>query len=584
MSQKKSFDLALLGRVLGVASPFKNLFIICIVLGVVLAPITVIRPYIISRMVDDHIVLGDLSGLTFLAWVFVGFVLLNAILRYIFIYCTALLGQNVILTLRMRVFRHITRMNLSFLDKTPIGTSTTRTINDIESINNVFQEGVITMIADMLAIFAVIGMMFYTSWRLTLATLLVLPLLIIATYIFKEKVKESYQRVRSKISSMNAFLQERITGMKIVQIFNAEEQERQKFNAINKDYRKAWIDSIFYYAVFFPVVELISALTLALIVWIGARGYYQDTVSLGAMIAFPLYINQLFRPIRMLADKFNTLQMGLVAAERVFNLIDNESVISDHGSYTKDKLEGEIEFKHVNFHYDVDNPVLKDVSFKVDKGKTIGIVGSTGSGKSTIINLINRFYDIQEGSLTIDGVDIKKYNLEYLRSRLSLVLQDVFLFYGSVLENIRLMDESISKEKVIEASKILGAHPFIEKLPGGYDYVLTERGGNLSVGQRQLISFVRALVFDPDILILDEATSSIDTETEAVIQYAIEKLIEKRTSLIIAHRLSTIVHADYIMVLDKGRIVEFGHHDELIMKKNGLYKKLYEIQFVESIA
>jgi ATP-binding cassette subfamily B protein len=286
----------------------------------------------------------------------------------------------------------------------------------------------------------------------------------------------------------------------------------------------------------------------------------------------------------MLADKFNTLQMGLVAAERVFTLIDNESVISDHGSYTKDKLDGEIEFKHVNFHYDIDNPVLKDVSFKVDTGKTIGIVGSTGSGKSTIINLINRFYDIQEGSLTIDGVDIKKYNLEFLRSRLSLVLQDVFLFYGSVLENIRLMDESISKEKVIEASKVLGAHPFIEKLPGGYDYVLTERGGNLSVGQRQLISFVRALVFDPDILILDEATSSIDTETEAVIQYAIEKLIEKRTSLIIAHRLSTIVHADYIMVLDKGQIVEFGHHDELITKENGLYKKLYEIQFVESIA
>lgn len=584
MSQKKSFDLALLGRVLGVASPYKKLFALCIILGIVLAPITVIRPYIISVMVDDHIVKGDLPGLTLLAWIFVGFVLINAILRYIFIYYTAVLGQNVILTLRMRVFRHITRMNLSFLDKTPIGTSTTRTINDIESINNVFQEGVITMIADILAIFAVIGMMFYTSWRLTLAILVVLPLLMIATYIFKEKVKESYQRVRSKISSMNAFLQERITGMNIVQIFNAEEQERQKFDVINKDYKKAWIDSIFYYAIFFPVVELISAFTLALIVWIGARGYYQDTISLGAMIAFPLFVNQLFSPVRMLADKFNTLQMGLVAAERVFNLVDNQSVVSDHGTFTKGKLDGEIEFSNVNFQYEAENPVLKDVTFKVEKGKTIGIIGSTGSGKTTIINLINRFYEIEDGSITIDGVDIKKYELEYLRSRLSLVLQDVFLFYGTVFDNIRLMDESISREKVIESSKLLGAHPFIEKLPGGYDYVLTERGGNLSVGQRQLISFVRALVFDPDILILDEATSSIDTETESVIQYAIEKLIEKRTSLIIAHRLSTIVHADYIMVLDKGEIVEFGPHDELITKENGLYKKLYDIQFVESIA
>ena len=583
MSEKKSFDLALLGRVLGVASPYKRLFILCIVLGVVLAPITVIRPYIISRMVDDHIVRSDMDGLVFLAWVFIGFVLLNAILRYIFIYCTALLGQNVILDLRMRVFRHITRMNLSFLDKTPIGTSTTRTINDIESINNVFQEGVITMVADVLAIFAVIGMMFYTSWRLTLATLIVLPFLMIATYIFKEKVKESYQRVRAKISSMNAFLQERITGMNIVQIFNAEQQERDKFEVINKDYRKAWIDSILYYAIFFPVVELISAITLALIIWIGARGYFQDTVSLGAMIAFPLFINQLFRPVRMLADKFNTLQMGLVAADRVFGLIDNQSIISDHGNITKEKLDGEIAFEKVNFHYETENPVLKNVSFQVHKGETIGIVGSTGSGKSTIINLINRFYDIQDGSIKIDGVDIKKYNLEFLRSRLSLVLQDVFLFYGSVLDNIRLMDESISKEKVIEASKTLGAHPFIEKLPGGYNYLLTERGGNLSVGQRQLISFVRALVFDPDILILDEATSSIDTETEAVIQYAIEKLIEKRTSLIIAHRLSTIVNADNIMVLNKGQIVEFGPHDELINVDDGLYKKLYNIQFVESV-
>ena len=472
-------------------------------------------------------------------------------------------------------------MKLSFLDKTPIGTSTTRTINDIESINNVFTQGVITMLADILTIFAVIGVMFYTSWKLTLISLATLPFLIIASYIFKEKVKSSYQVVRSKISAMNAFLQERISGMNIVQIFNAEDQEMEKFMKINSSYKKAWIDSIFYYAVFFPVVELISALTLALMVWIGAGGYFNDNVSLGALIAFPLFINLLFRPIRMVADKFNTLQMGLVAADRVFRLLDNRDIIANNGTFTKEQIDGEITFEKVDFSYDGENRILHDVSFSVKPGESLGLVGSTGSGKTTIINVINRFYELEGGSIKIDGVDLRKYDLNFLRRRISLVLQDVFLFHGTVADNIRLMDPTISMEKILDASKKLGAHEFIEKLPGGYDYLVTERGGNLSVGQRQLISFVRALVFDPDILILDEATSSIDTETEAVIQYAIEKLIEKRTSIIIAHRLNTIKHTDNIMVMNKGRVEEFGPHQKLLEIEDGHYRKLYDMQFAE---
>ena len=578
---KKSLDWPLLKRVLATALPYKSLFIFCIILPILLAPVATIRPYIVKVMVDNHILKEDLDGLGFMAMLFIGAVILDAMLRYIFIYTTALLGQSVIKDMRVKVFNHITNLKLKYFDKTAIGTATTRTISDIEAINNVFAQGVITIFGDLLIVIAVICVMFYTSWILTVISLVTLPLLIIATYIFKEKVKSTFQAVRSQISKMNAFLQERITGMNVVQIFNAEKRESGKFREINRAYTKANLDSVFYYAVFFPVVELITTISLALMIWLGARAYLQDYVSFGSLVAFPLFLNLLFRPVRMLADKFNTLQMGLVAADRVFEVLDDKSIIEDKGTIVAQDIEGKVEFDDVSFAYDDENYVLNNVSFTLNPGETLAIVGSTGSGKSTIINILNRFYEIQSGTIKVDGVNTKDYTLDSLRRSVSMVLQDVFLFNGTVLDNITLRDESISRDKVIAASKQIGAHVFIEALPDGYDFKVTERGSNLSVGQRQLISFVRALVFDPTILVLDEATASIDTETEAIIQFAIEKLIAKRSSIIIAHRLSTIRHTDNIMVLDKGNIVEFGPHEELMKIEGGKYRQLYDMQFSE---
>lgn len=404
----------------------------------------------------------------------------------------------------------------------------------------------------------------------------------LASYIFKEAVKKSYQNVRTQIQRMNAFLQERITGMRIVQIFNAEKKERKAFGEINKEYRKANINAILYYAIFFPTVDIIAAASLALMVWFGARGVAEASgVTLGALVAFPIYINMLFRPIRVLADKFNTLQMGLVAADRVFTLLDRTDQIENKGTLAPTEIEGTVEFKNVSFAYVAKEWILRDLSFELKAGETLAIVGSTGSGKTTITNVINRFYEFQEGEILVDGEDIRDYELHALRSRMAMVLQDVFLFTGSVLDNISLRDTEISREEVIAAAKLIGAHEFIEKLPGGYDYDVQERGATLSMGQRQLISFVRALVFDPCILILDEATSSVDPETEGVIQHAIEKLIDRRTSIIIAHRLSTIRNANNIMVLEKGQIIELGPHDELVEKEGGRYRELYEMQFLE---
>lgn len=578
---KQSLDWHLLIRLLRLAAPYRKLLLLSALLAIVLAPLNTLQPYLINVIVDKYIIIPKPEGLTGMCILFAVVLITTGILQYTFIYLTNLLGHSVIKDLRVSVFNKITSLRLSYFDKTPIGNLTTRTINDIETIKTVFSEGVITIVADLLSIIVVVSVMFYTSPRLTLICLLTIPLIVAATWVFKQKVKVSYQKVRTQIARLNAFLQERISGMSVVQIFNAEDQERDKFKAINREYTKANLDSILYYAIFFPVVEIIAAIALGMMVWWGARNVVGGSVSMGALIAFPVYVNMLFRPMRWLADKFNTLQMSLVAGERIFNILDSDEITETSPKATSLDIpfQGDVVFDHVYFTYDGENDVLQDVSFTIPAGETMAIVGSTGSGKTTIINLLNRFYDIRAGHIRIDGRDIREYPLEQLRDRLAIVLQDVFLFSGSVWDNISLRNPEISRERILEASKVIGAHPFIEALPGGYDYIIAERGGNLSMGQRQLISFVRALVYDPEILILDEATSSIDTETESIIQYAIEKLIEKRTSIIIAHRLSTIRHANRILVLEKGKVEETGTHEELLRLEQGRYRKLHDMQF-----
>jgi ATP-binding cassette, subfamily B, multidrug efflux pump len=565
---------------MAMVKPYKNVFILTVVLTAILAPLSVLRPKLIQVMVDEYIGKSDLPGMTMIAGVIIALILIEVILRYFFLYNADWLGQSVLRDLRTKVFRHITNLNLSYFDKTPIGQSTTRTINDIESINTVFSEGSVTILSDLMSITAVLFIMFATSWKLTLVVLSVFPLLIWGSYQFKESVRKSYEKVRNHVATMNAFLQERISGMRIVQIFNAEGRESDKFKKINYDYTGANLRSILAYAIFFPVVEIISALSLGLMVWYGAKSVLSGEITLGTMIAFQMYINMLYRPIRMLADKFNNLQMGMIAAERVFLLLGNDNFIKNTGTYKPEKFKGQVVFDQVDFSYIPDTPILKKVSFEIEPGQTLAIVGSTGSGKSTIINLLGRFYEIDGGSIRVDGIDIKDYDLFTLRRHVAVVLQDVFLFSGSVLENITLRDSDITEAQAIAAAKMIGAHEFIMKLPGGYHYQVMERGATLSMGQRQLISFVRALVFQPDILVLDEATSSIDPESEAIIQYAIEKLIARRTSIIIAHRLSTIRHAHNILVLDKGEVLEYGNHESLLTIDGGKYRELYERQFM----
>lgn len=584
MSDKQKFNYPLFRRVMAMVKPYKRIFYFTTALTIVLAPMAVLRPKMVEKMVDNYIIGGDVQGMTLMACAIAGILIFEVILRYFFLYWADWLGQATIRDLRVKVFNHVTGLNLNYFDKTPIGQSTTRTINDIEAINTVFSEGSITILADLMTLSAVLFIMFYTSWKLTLVVLIVFPLLIWGSYQFKESVRKSYEKVRNHIATMNSFLQERISGMRIVQIFNAETREAEKFRQINRDYTSANLKAIFAYAVFFPVVDIISALSLGLMVWYGARGVLSEDVTIGMLVAFPLYITMLYRPIRMLADKFNTLQMGLIAAERVFKLLENTDRVQNSGSLVPQRLEGKVEFDKVHFSYNGDlgeAPILRGVSFEIKPGETLAIVGSTGSGKTTIISLLNRFYEIQQGQIRIDGKDLKEYDVFALRRRIAVVLQDVFLFSGTVYENITLRDTSITEEQVVEAAKMIGAHEFIQKLPGGYHYQVMERGATLSMGQRQLISFVRALVFNPDILILDEATSSIDPETEGVIQHAIETLIAKRTSIIIAHRLSTIRHATNILVLDKGEVMEFGPHDTLLELEDGRYRELYEKQFLQ---
>lgn len=591
---KKIFDFKLLRRVFSYASPYKNRFWGSVVLAILLAIIAPVRPYFIQETINNYVVRGveanDLAAkqalVSLVVWITVlqiGILLIESAMRFFFSFMTSWLGQTVVRDLRVKVFNKVLHLNLRQYDHTPIGTLTTRTINDIESINEVFSDGLIPIIADLLSIFAILGFMFYTDWQLTLICLAPFPFLILATYYFKESVNKSFIRVRNAIAQLNAYVQEHIAGMSIVQAFAIEKQEQQKFENINKEHRDANIRAIFAYSVFFPVVEIILAVSTSLLVWWVAKtnnvvGAEDADLLVGKLISFYLCLNLLFRPLRVIADKFNVLQMGMIASERVFKVLDNPDVTQNKGNFQKDHLQGSIEFKNVDFEYVEGRKVLKNLNFKVAPGETVAIVGHTGSGKTSIISLLNRLYTIQNGEILIDGVNIDEYDLDYLRKNIGVVLQDVFLFSGSVYDNITLRNPNISKEQVEDAAKMIDLHEFIESLPGGYQFDVKERGATMSLGQRQLLSFIRALLFNPSILILDEATSSVDTEAELLIQHAIDKLITGRTSIIIAHRLSTIRKANKIIVLDKGEIVEMGNHDELMLLK-GAYHKLHEMQF-----
>lgn len=577
----KVFDWDLLKRVIALARPYRSTLAMVVILSVITAALGPLRPYLIQQAIDKYVLIGDYNGLSRITALLFGLLLLESFLQYNFNYSAGWLGQTVIKDLRVRVFEHILRFKLRYFDTTPIGTSTTRAINDVETINDILSEGMINIAADVLTIVMVVSIMFYSDWRLALVSLIPFPVLIYATYRFKENVKSSFQIVRTQVARLNAFLQEHITGMSIVQLFAAQKQEYQKFVEINEVHTEAHIKSIWAYSVFFPVVEIIIASSWGLLVWWGAGFVIHEKSSLGMLVAFLMYLNMLFRPMRMLADKFNTLQMGLVASERVFGILDRNEIIENTGTLAR-TAKGDIAFKNVWFAYDQENFVLRDVSFSIKAGTTLAIVGATGAGKSSIINILNRFYEIQKGQILLDDAEIHDYELDALRANIGLVLQDVFLFSGSIYENITLRNHSISRQKVIEAAKMVGAHDFIMQLPNNYDYPVMERGAMLSLGQRQLISFIRSLVFDPRILILDEATSSIDTETEWMVQQAIERLIKNRTSIVIAHRLSTIQNAHQIMVLDKGKVVEIGTPEQLLANPNGHYRKLYDTQFIRT--
>lgn len=588
--KKQVFNFRLLGRIIRIASPYKRRLNSSIVLAIVLAVMAPVRPWLINITVNDYIQNNVVEMLIRVTVFQLLLIIIETVLRFFFSYYTAWLGQTVVRDLRVSVFKKILGLNLRQFDQTPIGTLTTRTVNDIETISDVFAEGFIPILADFLTIVAVLFTMFYINWQLTLVCLIPFPFLILATYYFKESVNKSFHRVRNAVAALNAFVQEHIQGMQVVQAFAVEEKEFNKFNKINKDHRNANIQAIFAYSVFFPVVEIILAVSLGLLVWFGAgqavSGTEKEAAKMaGEIMAFILLLNMLFRPLRFIADKFNVLQMGMVASERVFKVLDNTDEIAEplpDAHRPSGTVPGKIEFDKVWFAYNDENWVLKNISFTAKPGETIAIVGHTGSGKTSIISLLNRLYHIQKGSIKLDDINIEHYELDTLRSKIGVVLQDVFLFAGTITDNVTLRNESISKEQVIEAAKLIGLHDFIMRLPGNYDFNVMERGATMSQGQRQLLSFIRAILFNPSVLILDEATSAVDTETEQMIQHAIDKLIEGRTSIVIAHRLSTIRKADKIIVLDKGEIKEIGSHEELLMQ-GGYYAKLHEMQFSKAI-
>ncbi|MEO6894898.1 MAG: ABC transporter ATP-binding protein, partial [Ginsengibacter sp.] len=562
-------------KVFAYALPYKNKIYTSIFLSVILAVLSPLRPYLIQYTVNHFIKDKDVHWIILITVIQIGLLLVETVLSFIFRFLTSWLGQTVVKDLRVTVYKKVLSLNLRQFDKTPIGTLTTRTINDIESINDIFANGLIPIISDLLSIIAILIFMFTADWRLSLISLVPFPILIIATYFFKESVNKSFIRVRNAVAALNAFVQEHLTGMSVVQAFAVEDKEFNKFKEINKQHRNANIKAIFAYSVFFPIVEIVLAFSIGLLVWWG--GNY--SANPGVIISFIMYLNLLFRPLRMIADKFNVLQMGMVAGERVFKVLENEDVtVNKHDGIHSVKVKGKVDFEDVWFAYNKEDYVLKNINFSIAPAETLAIVGHTGSGKTSIISLLNRLYSVSKGEIKIDGHNIFDYDVDFLRSKIAVVLQDVFLFSGSVLDNITLRNPDISRNDAIEAAKLIGVHDFIMQLPGGYDFNVMERGSTLSLGQRQLLSFIRALLYNPSILILDEATSSIDSESELLIQHAIDKLISGRTSIVIAHRLSTIRKANKIMVLDKGEIKEIGTHSEL-MEMQGHYFTLHNMQF-----
>ena len=593
---KKIINLSVLKRVLQFAKPYKSKFYGSLILAIVLALIAPIRPLLIQLTINDGIknnteafFIKGIGGFIIEITIFqIVLLLLETGLRFFFTFLTASLGQYVVKDLRNTTYQKIVHYNLRQFDKTPIGTLTTRTINDIESINEIFSDGLIPIIADLLTIISVLIYMFWVDPLLTLVCLAPFPILLIATYFFKEIVNKSFIQVRNAIASLNAFVQEHLTGMNVVQAFAAERREYKKFDQINKQHKQANIKAIFAYSVFFPIVELIMALSIGLLVWWAANhtnafGTQNSNAIAAKITSFILCLNLLYRPLRVIADKFNILQMGMIAGERVFKIVDEKDTTPNNGKIGTQNLQGNLSFENVSFGYNEDNDVLKNISFQINKGETLAIVGHTGSGKTSIISLINRLYHIKKGVIKVDDINIEEYELVELRSKIAVVLQDVFLFSGSILDNVTLRNSTITQKQVEEAAKLLGIHQFITQMPQGYNYNVMERGATLSLGQRQLLSFVRALLYNPAILILDEATSSVDTESELLIQHAIEKLIAGRTSIIIAHRLSTVRKATKIIVLDKGEIKEIGTHQELLAKQ-GAYYQLHKMQFEKEIA
>jgi ATP-binding cassette subfamily B multidrug efflux pump len=586
----KAIDWKLLLRIMQYVKPYKRTFVIAALLTIFLAVITLAQPILMEVGLDKYILAGNYSGLVMIVVLMVSLLAVQTAAQYYQTYLTNALGQSVIRDLRIHVFQHIMSLRLRYFDRTPIGMLITRTVSDLETIADIFSEGLISIAGDLLLVVSIVFYMMVQDWKLSLITLIPLPFLLAATYVFKEAIKSSFQDVRTHVAQLNTFLQEHISGISIIQYFSREEQEMRKFRSVNEKYRDANIRSNWYYSIFFPVVEIFVAASIGLLVWYGCKRILSDQqlaamtadrqgITPGKILAFITLLNLLFRPIRQLADKFNTLQMGMVGADRIFKVLDTDEVAPNTGTIKAGMLRGQIEFKNMWFAYIDENWVLKDVSFTVQPGETLALVGATGAGKSSTINILNRFYEIGQGSVQIDGIDLQNYELHYLRSQIATVIQDVFLFSDTIANNISLNNPAITRAQIVEAAKNVGAHEFIERLPGGYDYNVMERGATLSAGQAQLISFVRALVYNPAILVLDEATSSVDTETEILIQNAIDRLMEGRTAIVIAHRLSTIQKADKIIVLDHGEIKEMGSHQELLRIEGGYYRKLYDLQF-----